>query len=108
MMIIFNTYTTISVACNGDGSVSYVFFSSFGLIYFLIVINPKMFSSKVRFNGMMIILSVIPLVIFYQINKNNRLLIYVHKKNTCMYYVMKALISILAITFMIYIKDMFA
>jgi len=60
-----------------------------------------------RFNGMMIILSVIPLVIFYQINKKNRLMIYVHKKNKLIYYVMKALISILAITFMIYIKDLF-
>lgn len=65
-------------------------------------------SSKFRFNGMMIVLSVIPLVIFYQINKKNRLMIYVHKKNKCVYYVMKTLISILAITFMIYLKDLFA
>lgn len=39
-------------------------------------------------------------------------MIYVHKKNKCIYYVMKALISILAITFMIYtretMKDLFA
>lgn len=65
-------------------------------------------SSKFQFNGMMIVLSVIPLVIFYQINKKNRLMIYVHKKNKCVYYVMKTLISILAITFMIYLKDLFA
>jgi Trk-type K+ transport system membrane component len=66
------------------------------------------FSSKLRFNGMMIIIAAIPLVIFYQINKKNRLMIYVHKKNECMYYIIKALISILAITFMIYLKDLFA
>lgn len=65
-------------------------------------------SSKFQFNGIMIVLSVIPLVIFYQINKKNRLMIYVHKKNKCVYYVMKTLISILAITFMIYLKDLFA
>ena len=57
---------------------------------------------------MMITLSVIPLVIFHQINKKNRLMIYVHKKNKCFYYIIKTLISILAITMMIYVKDIFA
>jgi len=36
------------------------------------------------------------------------LMIYVHKKNKCFYYIIKTLISILAITMMIYVKDIFA
>jgi hypothetical protein len=66
------------------------------------------FPIELHYNVMMVFISAIPLVIFHQINKNNRVMLYVYKKNQYCYYIMKALISILAITSVIYVKAIFA
>ena len=62
-----------------------------------------MISNEIKFDIMIIILSLIPLLIFFRLNKNN-LIYYIHKKNTVVYYIIKTLITILALVFMMYMK----
>lgn len=64
-----------------------------------------MISKKTKFDILMIILCLIPLVIFFRYNKNN-LIYYIHKKNKAIYYIIKALISILAIVLFMYMKNL--
>lgn len=63
--------------------------------------------SDFQYNAVMIIIPMFSLFIYKQINKDNRLMIYVHKNHVCVYYIIKALISILAITMLIYMKYIF-
>ena len=64
-----------------------------------------MISKKTKFDIMIIILCLIPLLIFFRLNKNN-LIYYVHKKNKVVYYIIKTLITILALVFMMYMKNL--
>ena len=64
-----------------------------------------MISKKTKFDIMIIILCLIPLLIFFRFNKNN-LIYYIHKKNKVVYYIIKTLITILALVFMMYMKSL--
>lgn len=64
-----------------------------------------MISKKTKFDIMIIILCLIPLLIFFRLNKNN-LIYYIHKKNKAVYYIIKTLITILALVFMMYMKNL--
>ena len=64
-----------------------------------------MISKKTKFDIMIIILCLIPLLIFFRFNKNN-LIYYIHKKNKVVYYIIKTLITILALVFMMYMKNL--
>ena len=64
-----------------------------------------MISKKTKFDIMIIILCLIPLLIFFRLNKNN-LIYYIHKKNKVVYYIIKTLITILALVFMMYMKSL--
>ena len=64
-----------------------------------------MISKKTKFDITIIILCLIPLLIFFRLNKNN-LIYYIHKKNKAVYYLIKALITILALVFMMYMKNL--
>ena len=64
-----------------------------------------MISKKTKFDIMIIILCLIPLLIFFRLNKNN-LIYYIHKKNKAVYYIIKTLITILVLVLMMYMKDL--
>lgn len=64
-----------------------------------------MISKKTKFDIMIIILCLIPLLIFFRLNKNN-LIYYIHKKNKVVYYIIKTLITILSLVFMMYMKNL--
>lgn len=64
-----------------------------------------MISKKTKFDIMIIILCLIPLLIFFRLNKNN-LVYYIHKKNKVVYYIIKTLITILALVLMMYAKNL--
>lgn len=54
-----------------------------------------------------ILLSIIPLLFLRMHNKNNRLLYYIHEKHSFIYYVMKAIVYILFIVIITYVKEIF-
>ena len=64
-----------------------------------------MLSNKTKYDIIIIILCLIPLLIFFRLNKNN-LIYYIHKKNKVVYYIVKALITILALVFVMYMKNL--
>lgn len=52
-----------------------------------------------------ILLSIIPLLFLRMHNKNNRLLYYIHQKHSFIYYVMKAIVYMLFIVIVTYVKE---
>lgn len=64
-----------------------------------------MLSNKIKYDIMIIILCLIPLLFFFRLNKNN-LIYYIHKKNKVIYYIIKTLITILALVLMMYMKNL--
>ena len=64
-----------------------------------------MISNKIKYDVLIIILSLAPLLIFFRLNRNN-LIYYIHKKNKLVYYIVKALITILALVFVMYMKNL--
>ena len=60
-----------------------------------------------KYNELSIIIAcVLPLVIFYQINRKVNLIYFVHKSNKLVYFTMKALVAILSIIALMYIKEL--
>ena len=60
---------------------------------------------KLKYELIIIIACVIPLIIFYKINAKVNLIYYVYKKNKFVYFTMKTLIAILSIVALMYMKE---
>jgi hypothetical protein len=61
---------------------------------------------KKKFDSFMIVvLCLIPLVIFFKINTDNRVMINLHRQHSMKYFIIKAMVTILMLTFIMYLKD---
>jgi hypothetical protein len=64
----------------------------------------KKFEHKLQ-SVTIIILCLIPLVIFYKINLDNRVMIYMHQHHKIKYFIIKTMITILMLSFIMYLKE---
>jgi hypothetical protein len=57
-------------------------------------------------NLFMMILSILPIIFFHHMNKDNRIMIYMHFHNRVKYFTIKAMVAILMLIFVMNMKDL--